>query len=158
MNIFVVDSDPVIAAQSLCDSHVVKMTLETAQILCTTLAGLGVATPYKPTHKRHPCTVLASQTRGNFAWLLEHGFALSAEYTHRYGKTHGCHRVLTSVAPSLSLIPAGQLQPFVLAMPAEFHRESAVDSYRAYYRAKQIRKRWTQRVEPDWHAQPIESD
>ena len=34
MNIFVIDKDPVVAAQNLCDKHVVKMILESAQMLC----------------------------------------------------------------------------------------------------------------------------
>ncbi len=32
MNIFVLDKDPAIAAQMLCDKHIVKMLLETAQL------------------------------------------------------------------------------------------------------------------------------
>lgn len=35
MNIFVLDQDPVIAAQLQCDKHVVKMIVESAQMLCT---------------------------------------------------------------------------------------------------------------------------
>ena len=35
MNIFYLDDDPVLAAQQHCDRHVVKMILETAQILST---------------------------------------------------------------------------------------------------------------------------
>lgn len=35
MNIFVLDLDPVKCAEYHCDKHVIKMTLETAQILCT---------------------------------------------------------------------------------------------------------------------------
>ena len=35
MNIFYVSESPSIAAEMLCDKHVVKMTLETAQLLCT---------------------------------------------------------------------------------------------------------------------------
>ena len=34
MNIFAVDKDPKISAQQLCDKHVVKMILESAQMLC----------------------------------------------------------------------------------------------------------------------------
>ena len=49
MNIFYLDPDPVAAAQMQCDKHVVKMALETAQILSTVLGG-----PYKPTHAKHP--------------------------------------------------------------------------------------------------------
>ena len=32
MNIFVLDRDPVVAAQMQCDRHVVKMVLESAQM------------------------------------------------------------------------------------------------------------------------------
>ena len=35
MNIFYLDRDPVVAAQLMCDKHVVKMILESAQILST---------------------------------------------------------------------------------------------------------------------------
>jgi hypothetical protein len=35
VNIFQVDSDPIRAAEALVDKHVVKMILETAQLLCT---------------------------------------------------------------------------------------------------------------------------
>jgi hypothetical protein len=35
MNIFYVDKDPVKAAKMLLDKHVVKMILESAQMLCT---------------------------------------------------------------------------------------------------------------------------
>ena len=35
MNIFYLDRDPKIAAQLACDKHVVKMILESAQMLCT---------------------------------------------------------------------------------------------------------------------------
>ena len=36
MNIFVVDEDPRVAAKSLCDKHVVKMIVESGQMLSTT--------------------------------------------------------------------------------------------------------------------------
>ena len=35
MNIFILDNDPVIAAQMQCDKHVVKMIVESAQMLST---------------------------------------------------------------------------------------------------------------------------
>ena len=35
MNIFVLDENPVIAAKMACDKHIVKMILESAQMLCT---------------------------------------------------------------------------------------------------------------------------
>ena len=35
MNIFVLDNDPIVAAQSVCNKHVVKMILESGQMLST---------------------------------------------------------------------------------------------------------------------------
>ena len=35
MNIFVLDEDPQVAAQMMCDKHVVKMIVESAQMLST---------------------------------------------------------------------------------------------------------------------------
>ena len=35
MNIFYVDKDPKIAAKMMCDKHIIKMILESAQMLCT---------------------------------------------------------------------------------------------------------------------------
>ena len=63
MNIFYLDRNPVVAAQMMCDKHVVKMILESAQILSTAhrvLDGdehadnVGM---YKMTHKNHPSTI-----------------------------------------------------------------------------------------------------
>ena len=100
MNIFVTDPDPVASAQCLPDKHVVKMPLETCQMLSIVASdkwghGFGTlpkldGTPYKTekgAFRNHPCTIWA-QT--NFRWLIQHGLALCAEYTHRYDKTHSC--------------------------------------------------------------------
>ena len=76
MNIFFVHKDPVIAAQSLCDKHVVKMVLETAQILCTAIHNSSngdIKPPYRPTHKNHPCVKWAGLSGANFDWLYRHG-------------------------------------------------------------------------------------
>lgn len=59
MNIFYLDKDPKLCAQYHCDKHVVKMILESAQLLCTAVneaAGKEVA-PYKSTHVNHPCSI-----------------------------------------------------------------------------------------------------
>ena len=56
MNIFVLDSNPVTAAIQQLDKHVVKMPLESAQMLCSALIAHGVEdTPYKKAHPKHPC-------------------------------------------------------------------------------------------------------
>ena len=50
MNIFYLDSSPVLAAQMQCDKHVVKMVLESTQML-TTACGLHgyIFWKYRPT-------------------------------------------------------------------------------------------------------------
>ena len=59
MNIFYLDKDPQQAAKYHCDKHVVKMILESAQMLCTVVNEIsgGQVTPYKSTHKNHPCKI-----------------------------------------------------------------------------------------------------
>ena len=47
MNIFVLDKDPYIAAQMMCDKHVVKMILEGCQML-STVHSLDVVQDNKP--------------------------------------------------------------------------------------------------------------
>ena len=117
MNIFVLDSDPVLAAQYQCDKHVVKMIVESAQMLSTThrlLDGLCVpqsvtslktgktrlkktwqlkdqeanAVLYNVTHPGHPSTVWTMESLANYTWHYYHFCALCDEYTHRYGKKH----------------------------------------------------------------------
>jgi len=53
MNIFYLSRDPVLCAEMHCDKHVVKMILETAQLLSTAHHMLGSNAPYKVTHKNH---------------------------------------------------------------------------------------------------------
>jgi hypothetical protein len=97
MNIFVVDTDPQVAARSLCDKHVIKMILESSQLLCTAFHELGVdfispAYFLKATHRNHPCAIWTRETAGNYLWLARHNLALCGEYTFRYGKIHKCQR------------------------------------------------------------------
>ena len=47
-------------------------------------------TPYKLTHKNHPCSVWARTSLDNFKWLGELGLELCKEYTYRYDKVHKC--------------------------------------------------------------------
>ena len=55
MNIFYLSHDPEEAAQYQYNKHVVKMILESAQLLCTAHRELGNDdVPYKSTHKNHP--------------------------------------------------------------------------------------------------------
>jgi hypothetical protein len=149
VNIFVLDTDPRTCAQYHCNKHVVKMVLETAQILSTVLVAAGEDAPYRPTHKKHPCVLWAGAAQANYAWLHRLGLELGLEYTHRYGKKHKSHTVIEELPAELSILPPG-LTPYALCMPDEFKSDDVVDSYRAYYLSKPFDMKWTGRPTPWW--------
>jgi hypothetical protein len=150
MNIFVTDPDPVISAQTLCDKHVVKMVLESAQMLSTAwrepndLRSSEFSSKYadehglyKTAHPNHPCSIWVRQARENYKWLYRHFVALCDEYTHRYGKSHASARLKGPLMwrpfRSSALLDAIE-EPygFVLAMPDEYKSDDVFDSYRNY--------------------------
>ena len=102
MNIFVTDADPIQSAHNLPDKHIVKMPLETCQMLSIIYSdwyyGVGQlhrtnGQPYataRGAFRNHPCTQWAAANQYNLAWLIRHGQALCAEYTARYNKQHAC--------------------------------------------------------------------
>jgi hypothetical protein len=149
MNIFVLDESPVIAAQMHCNKHIVKMILETAQLLSTALRFYGVNYGYNITHKNHPCSVWARATKGNFIWLNMLGRNLLEEYKYRYGKEHKSTPII-SEAP-IGCIPDGPQTQFVQCMPDIYKAENAVQAYRNYYRgAKKHLLIYTKRMPPNW--------
>lgn len=155
MNIFVLHDSPVFSAQMQCDKHVVKMVLETAQLLCSPFDS-GNA-PYKRTHYNHPCSVWTRASMGNYLWLCEHGLALCDEYSHRFGKTHKSLDVIHWCVENALTAPipySVDVSPFAQAMPPEYRQPSAVEAYRAYYRgAKREIAYWHNgRGAPEWWA------
>jgi hypothetical protein len=137
VNVFACHSNPATAASWLADQHVVKMTLETAQILSTVLVEEGYpgAGLYKPTHRNHPCVVAAKRVPGYFGWTALHGLALGEEYRIRFEKTHGALKV---VQKAWDLSPRKNIHPesWALAMPDEFKVLDAQESYKLYLKAK----------------------
>jgi hypothetical protein len=151
LNIFVLNTDPAIAAQQQCDKHVVKMVLESAQLLCSPFEP-GTA-PYRRTHFNHPCSIWTRASRQNYEWLVAHAFALSEEYTRRYRKQHKSDRVIEWCADHyLALnLPDEGLTPFAQAMPEVYRRDDAVEAYRAYYRGDKSRfAAWKNMDPPEW--------
>ena len=89
MNIFYLHKDPVKAAEMQYNKHVVKMILESAQMLCTAHRYYGNEdVPYKTAHLNHPSTIWCRQNSRQYVWLYNHMLALGEEYTKRYGKEH----------------------------------------------------------------------
>jgi hypothetical protein len=143
MNVFILDTNPVLAAQYQADKHVVKQVLESAQILSTVCGG-----PYKPTHQNHPCVLWAGRNRVNFAWLHRHARALCEEYTLRYGRIHRCQPVIEAARVPRSL-PIG-ITEFVQCMPEQFRDKDPVQAYRKYYHSKSFAQWNRGRPAPYW--------
>ena len=153
MNIFVLDTDPTRAAVAHCDVHVVKMILETTQMLCTVRSAEGdaVVGGYKPTHQSHPCTRWVTASAANYGWAHRLLVGLHKTYTHRYQKTHAAHRLVAALAPRAE---CGEPSSFVFAGPDECVGATVVERYRALYRLKQTTMkrpmRWTKDPRPEW--------
>ena len=151
MNIFVTDSCPVQSARNLPDKHIVKMPLETCQMLSIIYSdwyyGVGKlykqdGTPYRTAHgafRNHPCTQWAAANQYNLAWLIMHGIALCDEYTSRYDKIHTCEAVIyqalriynacfdDSVSQSYR-----KVAHFTRAMPESIKFDNTIDTITAY--------------------------
>jgi len=102
MNIFVISNSPAECAQSLDDKRLVKMTLETTQILSTVMHLSGYTGPYKITHQNHPVVKWAAENDSNFKWTVSLLKELCKEYTFRYDKTHKC-QFYTAIFDTVSL-------------------------------------------------------
>ena len=149
MNIFYLDNDPKVCAQYHVDKHVVKMILETAQLLSTTHWMSGSEGPYRQTHKNHPSAVWARNNKANYIWLCKLGMELCKEYTHRYGKIHKPQQHLEWLSKNIPNIPPGDFTPPTLAMPKTFMCSDNLLAYRKYYTyGKKHLHSWKKREEP----------
>ena len=145
MNIFVTDPSPQISAQVLPDKHIVKMPLETCQMLsivCSDKWGHGYGElhringePYKTekgAFRNHPCTIWANESIINTWWLVAHGISLCAEYTHRYGKVHSCEKTILEAGSIIPLHKPTTPSSFTRAMPDEYKHDTSIDTFTAY--------------------------
>ena len=155
MNIFVLDKDTQKAAQYHCDKHVVKMILESVQIISTVASFYNIETPYKPTHVNHPCVIWASSSYHNLEWLWDLTVELNKEYLFRYEKAH--HKSVIKVADFnlinklIKVLPQTDFTYPPQCMPEEYRQENVVQAYRDYYSfGKKHLHKWTKREEPEW--------
>lgn len=169
MNIFTLDNDPITAAQSHCDKHVVKMIVEAAQMLsmahrmldgfqateARTLKSGKVKTVklwkhieadldkvlYQATHANHPSNVWTRQTRENYKWHYQLFCALCDEYTYRYGKVHATDIKLRSILGQFpSKLQDGPLTAFPLAMKSNPECMDANDPVGSYRKFYQTKQ------------------
>ena len=148
MNIFYLDADAKLSAQYHCDKHVVKMIVESAQMLSTAHRMLdGFETHemrttktgkirrvkvfkmidadmdsalYAATHANHPSNLWTRHTRQNYKWHYELFCALCDEYTFRYGKVHATDTKLRTILGQFPLkLQDGPLTAIPLAMKSQ---------------------------------------
>lgn len=159
MNIFFLDEDPVKAAQAQCDKHVVKMVLESAQIMCSVIGKIVCdfenveQPPYRITHKNHPCVLWAEKSPPNFDWLYLHARALAAEYTYRYGKVHKSETAIDWCGNNRVTKLLSDFTKPALAMPDAYKDDNPVVAYRRYYNEHKryvMNMKWTRREPPEW--------
>jgi hypothetical protein len=152
MNIFVLDKNIDKCARYHCDQHVVKMILESVQMMCTALNKKGISTPYKSTHVKHPCVLWVEQSYDNFMWLHDLAMALNNEYRFRFQKEtdHKSITVLNKI--SAYEYESHGLTEFAQAMPDQYKVPgNPVKAYRQFYLAEKMHfAKWTRRRVPAW--------
>jgi hypothetical protein len=159
----------------MVDKHVVKMILETAQLLSTAhrvLDGIeSIDTSsgrkkkvyklnddrdlilYSATHINHPSAVWARQAVENYNWLVDHLFALGTEYTYRYGKQH---LTITKLGVPIASPPLNlkewDMTPMPSCMDVQYKiGDDPIANYRNYYKyGKASMHSWKKREAPDW--------
>ena len=160
MNIFVTDENPCIAATHLDDKRVVKMVLESAQMLCTALHinNASHLAKYKSTHINHPSNVWCRETHLNYSWLLMHFKALATEYNIRFNKEHKSFELFDDLYKGIKHIPKGKITPFAnCAARADMgisykHLNDVHEAYRLYlidrWATDKVKPKWTKRTRP----------
>lgn len=179
MNIFVLNENPVFAAQMHCDKHVPKMIVESAQMLSTAhriLDGEEYMAPsksgkrmvkhyrlpenddiiYKAVHASHPCTVWTMESSDNYKWHFSLFIMLAREFEFRFDKVHRSYELLKGVLlnPPKN-IPEKPRTPFAKAMkayPELMEVEDPVEAYRAFYMEDKVKfAKWEKgRPAPNW--------
>ena len=175
MNIFYLDHNPVQAARWMVDKHVVKMILESAQLLSTAHRVLdGMETVgssktgrkakrwilpdaregimYAATHINHPSAVWCRQSVENYTWLSDHLYALLDEYTYRYEKRHKCAELAYYLQSPPHKLKEYDWTPMPSAMADEYKiSNDPITNYRNYYKfGKSNMHSWKKREQPEW--------
>lgn len=153
MNIFFLHWNPEICAMMHVDRHVIKMILESCQLLCSAhhMTDSEYKPPYKLTHKNHPCSIWVRESQSNYLYLVKLALALCKEYTFRYGKVHKCQLVIKELEKNIPAIPDKGITTPAMAMPDMYRGKDPIEAYRAYYFfEKPSLHSWKKRSVPDW--------
>jgi hypothetical protein len=162
MNIFILDNDPKLAAQYHCDKHVVKMTIESMQVMGSAMwasQGIttkkqilalgsekfdiwrdfprldkeGIVSPYGVGFMNHPSTKWARESQKNWEWLVNLTLELTSEHAKRWGRNTSCLKIVEWFANNVPSLDKEEMTPYYQAVPIELKTDDAVHSYRLYY-------------------------
>uniref|UniRef100_A0A6C0EUH8 Uncharacterized protein n=1 Tax=viral metagenome TaxID=1070528 RepID=A0A6C0EUH8_9ZZZZ len=137
MNIFFLDLNPRKAAEYHCDKHVVKMIIETAQMLYSSHWVLSPdklpENAYKLAHKNHPCSIWVRQSITNYMWLCSLGWWLCKEYQFRYGKVHKTEAHILWLFHNPPKLPFREMTLPAQAMPPEYKHKDVIQAYQTFY-------------------------
>ena len=157
MNIFYLDRDPKTAAQMHCDRHVIKMILESAQMLSTAHRVLDTdlyadkVGLYKMAHKNHPSTIWVRSSDEHYKWLYKLMLSLMEEYTYRYGKHHATERLIEPLRVVPFFIQKMGFTDPPQCMPDYCKGDDTVLSYQTYYIVEKSGfATWKSRAVPEW--------
>tara|TARA_R110000772_G_scaffold148811_2_gene259388 strand:- start:7770 stop:8324 length:555 start_codon:yes stop_codon:yes gene_type:complete len=174
VNVFCLDKDPRKSAEMMCDKHVVKMILESCQILSAVLdvnyideyrgktdvkPSFQLGCPgYPPAHVKHPSTLWAIESKGNAKWLIKHLRALNMEYTKRYMKTHklaGCTMIYEAQLQYLKFSKERKTKFTQAITNKKWHNKDSIEAYRTYYNMEKfIFAKWKLGNIPEWFTGP----
>lgn len=155
MNVFILDYDLEWNVSYYVDKHVVKMILETTQILSTVNRLKGLEEGYKPTHIHHPCVKWACESSMNYLYLKQLVYHIINEWRYRFNhskyESHKCEYVLMTLSmpefDSDYMTEPPQCMPSYCKVP-----NNVVAGYRNYYiNEKQKIAKWTGREVPSWY-------
>jgi len=180
MNMFVLHSDPIIAARMVCDKHCPKMIVESGQMLSTahrmidgyiekrpSKSGLRLINYwvhpdkeledilYRAVHHNHPCTIWTRESKENYQWHYEHFIGLCDEFEKRFGKVHATRQKLED---PLREAPSNMLNSNITTFPQAMKKYpecmvegDPVQAYRNYYHYSKPFAKWEKGTPaPDW--------
>lgn len=157
MNIFYLAKDPKVSAQMMCDKHVVKMILESAQMMSTAHRVLDgdvyadVEGLYKIVHENHPSTIWVRRSSEHYEWLYQHMVSLMNEYTYRYDNSHDTERLLRPLKKYPMNISADKFVDPPQCMPDYCKLKNTVSAYRNFYKLEKVSfATWKKRSVPKW--------
>ena len=169
MNIFILSFCISECVRWMFDCHIVKMPLETTQLLynahhhsgdtelidnCAPFNKSGTRRGYRKTHLKHPCSRWVIESIENYRWLVEYGLALCDEYEYRYGREHFVRHHIEWLRDNEPNYGGDEMTDFYFCGPDECTRGDVIESYRCYYQRKKDQGikmcGWKRRRKPYW--------